>query len=589
MTGPAPQRDEIQVALERLLAWPEIVRSPQLGRFLEYIVSRTLDGKKHSIKAYSIAVDVLGRSVDFDAQADPIVRVQARRLRGLLDEYYRGAGLGETVRFALPVGRYVPEFIAADPTPGAETPAPVVDEAGPPSAPVFADLPPPAPGRSGVPLPWFALAVIAIGGVLVAYALSAGAPRLRQAGTAQGTAGPPSVSIAEFQDLTGDTAGTPLAAGLAIELITDLGQFEDIDARYVVAGQADAESVSPAISDFMLAGIVRRDGNLVQYSAILTETRTGAVVWSNTIPVASAGAASGVLDDVSQQLSLVLGNPRGPLHAAARAMIASGAPVQGGYNSYQCRVWFDLYRETGQTEDARQAHDCLTALPELDRQAPQSLAAAASLLAENAALGNGTALPTGDRQRIAELSLDRAIARSPVSAFVWEQRARLHEAMGEFELARADYGSAIQLNPASADALAAFARLLAFAGKLAQAERLALDAVERSPNPPPWYQGVPALLSLRDGAYLDAVRRADLYAQADREIGPILAIMAGLGAADSMVVNRYLPEVLDQAAFRSQGVMTRLRERITDQSLLESMARALRQAGVPSAALTSPF
>ena len=587
MTGPAPQRDEILVALERLLAWPEIVRSPQLGRFLEYIVSRTLDGNKQSIKAYSIAVDVLGRSDDFDPQADPIVRVQARRLRGLLEEYYRGAGLGETVRFALPVGRYVPEFIAADQTPEIQTLAPVVEAEAPPmAAPVIADAPP-RPAKTSMTLLRFAVAVIAIG--LAAYALSTWEPHMRQAEAAQGAVRPPSVSIGDFQDLTGDTAGTPLAAGLAIELITDLGQFEDIDARYVVAGQTEAAAAHLATSDYMLAGIVRRDGNVIQYSAILTETRTGAVVWSNAIPIASAAAASGALDDVSRQLSLVLGSPRGPLHAAARAVITAGAPIQGGYNTYLCRVWFDLYRETRQASDARQAHDCLAALPEVDRQAPQSLAAAASLLAENAVLGNGPVLPIADRQRIAELSLDRAIARAPVSAFIWEQRARLHEAMGAFELARADYGSSIQLNPASADALAAFARLLALSGKLAQAETMALDAVDRSPNPPPWYHGVPALLNLRDGDYLDAVRRADLYAQADREIGPILSIMAGQGAADSTVVNRYLPEVLDQAAFRSQGVMTRLRERITDQNLLASMQRALLRAGVPNAALTGPF
>ena len=94
MTDPAPQSEAILTALERLLAWPEIARSPQLGRFLAYIVQRTLDGNEQAIKAYSIAVDVFGRPADFDPQADPIVRVQARRLRALLDDYYSGPGIG---------------------------------------------------------------------------------------------------------------------------------------------------------------------------------------------------------------------------------------------------------------------------------------------------------------------------------------------------------------------------------------------------------------------------------------------------------------------------------------------------------------
>src|SRR5690606_27899107 len=74
----------VNQALARVLAWPDLARSPQLSNFLTYIVERRLGGDAQSIKAYTIAVDVFGRAPDFDPQADPIVRVQARRLRGLL-------------------------------------------------------------------------------------------------------------------------------------------------------------------------------------------------------------------------------------------------------------------------------------------------------------------------------------------------------------------------------------------------------------------------------------------------------------------------------------------------------------------------
>ncbi|MHA6731917.1 hypothetical protein [Devosia sp. A369] len=162
MSDPAPQREAILTALERLLAWPEISRSPQLGRFLDYIVRRTLDGDEQAIKAYSIAVDVFGRAVDFDPQADPIVRVQARRLRSLLDDYYLGSGMGELVRIQLPVGRYIPEFVAGR---GGVAPPP----ASPPPAVARTR---PARGRR-LPPTWFVLAGIALLVALAAYALSA--------------------------------------------------------------------------------------------------------------------------------------------------------------------------------------------------------------------------------------------------------------------------------------------------------------------------------------------------------------------------------------------------------------------------------
>ena len=118
---------------------------------------------------------------------------------------------------------------------------------------------------------------------------------------------------------------------------------------------------------------------------------------------------------------------------------------------------------------------------------------------------------------------------------------------------------------------------------------MARDAAENSPDPPPWYQGVPALLALRDGDLATAIADAELYAQADRELGPILAIMAAQRAGDGDVVNRYLPQVLDVAAFRNEGVLPRLRQRIADVVLMDTIRAALVRAGVPPAALTGPF
>ena len=84
MAQVSPSQDQVRAALDELLNWSELGRSPQLSRFLKHIVEAKLRGEEANIKAYSIAVDVLGRPPTFDPQLDPIVRVQARRLRGLL-------------------------------------------------------------------------------------------------------------------------------------------------------------------------------------------------------------------------------------------------------------------------------------------------------------------------------------------------------------------------------------------------------------------------------------------------------------------------------------------------------------------------
>ena len=573
---PGPARQAVIAALEQLLGWPELARSPQLGRFLDYIVTRTLDGDSGTIKAYSIAVDVLGRAPDFDPQVDPIVRVQARRLRSLLDEYYRGPGAADPVRISLPIGRYVPEFVVmAHAAPQAiEAPTPLEPEQ--PAAPRRAQT-------SGFAPAWFALAGIAVLIAALAYVMGTWGPRISQA-VAVGALQQPNITIVEFQNLTGQPAEAPQVAGLAIELVTDLEQFEDISVHYGGPG----EVAEHADLHYVLTGIVRQDADSVQYSAILTDATSSAVVWNKTITLDRATAMEPTaLDRVSLSLSLVLGSPRGPLHQAARSVLTSGASIEGRETLYLCRMLFDLYRETGGLRLAQRANDCFAALPETERQDALALAASASLLSEKGL--SSVAITAEDRMRIASASLDQAIAVSPISSFVWEQHARLHETAGDLAGARAAYGSSIQLNPANTDALAAFARLLALNGQLEMAGQLSTEAVYGSPEPPAWYFAVPTLEAMQLGDFAGAVEAAERYAAADRELGPVLAVLAAQRGRDEAVVNRYLPQILDVPSFRGAGVLPTLRKRITDRALIDQIRVALLAAGLPNDALTLPF
>ena len=96
--------------------------APRLAAFLTFVVEETLAGRAKSLKAYTIAVAALGRPDDFDPVADPIVRVEAVRLRAALVRYYLTVGAGDPIKIALPLGRYIPKFLpaeaASDPEPG---------------------------------------------------------------------------------------------------------------------------------------------------------------------------------------------------------------------------------------------------------------------------------------------------------------------------------------------------------------------------------------------------------------------------------------------------------------------------------------
>jgi hypothetical protein len=106
----SPPNDAIVEQLGRILASAAFQDSRRLMRFLAFVVQATLAGQSHAIKGYTVAVEALGRDASFDPQSDPIVRVEAGRLRQALSRYYAGAGRDDALVIALPRGSYVPTF-----------------------------------------------------------------------------------------------------------------------------------------------------------------------------------------------------------------------------------------------------------------------------------------------------------------------------------------------------------------------------------------------------------------------------------------------------------------------------------------------
>ena len=100
----------IRAGLDRVLVSDAFRAAPQLSAFLSFVVERTVEGRAAELKGYTIAVEGLGRPADFNPQLDPIVRVEAGRLRRALAQYYAGDGRGDPVQISMPVGGYVPVF-----------------------------------------------------------------------------------------------------------------------------------------------------------------------------------------------------------------------------------------------------------------------------------------------------------------------------------------------------------------------------------------------------------------------------------------------------------------------------------------------
>lgn len=108
----SPPPDEVRAELERILCSHAIGGSDQLKRLLRLVVERTLNGRPELLKEYNLGLEVFQRPPDYDPKIDPIVRVQARRLRSKLDEYYASEGAYDSLVIQIPKGAYVSVFEA---------------------------------------------------------------------------------------------------------------------------------------------------------------------------------------------------------------------------------------------------------------------------------------------------------------------------------------------------------------------------------------------------------------------------------------------------------------------------------------------
>jgi hypothetical protein len=143
---------EIRAHLDRILNSESLRKAPNLCHLLDYVVTKWAEGNARHIKESVIAIEVFGRRADFDGRIDNIVRVQAHRLRKLLETYYAEEGRHEPLRLCIPRGSYVPQVAFAESSSHAEIDV-VTGIHSPPLAAVVSVLVPPLADDPAVAAP----------------------------------------------------------------------------------------------------------------------------------------------------------------------------------------------------------------------------------------------------------------------------------------------------------------------------------------------------------------------------------------------------------------------------------------------------
>lgn len=490
----------IRAALARVLASDAFRAAPQLSAFLGFIVERAVEGRGAELKGYTIAVEAFGRSADFDPQTDPIVRVEAGRLRRALAQYYAGEGAQDPLRISMPVGAYVPAFDWVGP-PDTEEPRSKQPRSEQPPQVLSLPTPLPEPDASAEPVPdspperWIASRwpLIAALGLLVALAplaawylglLGAGPgsgvsslppPRETARGAEpapRGTALELTVLAITVPELPSDPRSEALARRFSRFLVDALSRFDDlVTVKAPPLGQAP-----PTGADYIfeMAGQMV-DGTMESFGR-LRSVRDGRIVWSVS-STRTLSADDSDLPEVARRLATRLAEPFGIIHADIRQNATSG--------TMRCIYLSIDVRRTMKPQDHLEARKCLEELVERDPSFyPAWIQLAFLTLGEYTSGLNPQ--PGSPLERALSAALT-AVRLAPSSARAQQAMMAALFARGAIEEAIKAGREALSRNPYDSDIMASLGARYIQLNRPAEGLPLVERAIELSTGRPPSY------------------------------------------------------------------------------------------------------
>lgn len=560
-----PTTAEVQEALNAVLA-SEAFRSAQsLREILGYLVQKKLDGEEDSIKAYSIAIDAMGRPADFDAQGDPAVRVAARRLRDALGLFYANEGRGAAWQIQIPKGTYIPHFVRQ-----AEPPADQGDRSSP-AGMLGHDL----PNLSRVT--WAGvIAVALVVTVLAWYGVASsrfnsgvGSNPSRIPAAASHLPSGPRIAVQPVLELWDRPERERPSRGLTVQLTHDLTRFRDLQ---VVAAQSTfnlhENRFEPSTSaDYELFATVFVRGSSVQISAQLMALPGRRVIWSKIYKrTFSSQDVSAVFQVVSSEVAATLGSP-GSVVTRAEAKQPRGTPT-AELTAHRCVLaFYDYVADKTASGHSRQRH----CLEEVVQKFP-SFARAWSQLAW--VYGDEIRYRYNTRKGAKERAIEaakRAVSLDPSDAIAHNYLAESLLLDGNEDLARHHFDQALKLNPNDTDLLAAVAWQRAFFEDWENADHLSQKALRLNPSHPNWYRVVPYMVLFRRGAYREALTMVATRRSSESPLSHLgrLAAYAKLGQT------KRAKQLLAELGRKYPGFATNLAGEFRRQRLPQSIAKLL--------------
>jgi len=450
---PAPE--EIRAECDRIVSSPVFENSDRMVRFLRFVVDKTLAQQHDQLKEYLLGVEVFDRAESFDPKTDTIVRVEARRLRRKLKEYYDGDGSRDAVRIDMPSPGYVPVFSSAgDPETALEA-APQVSRT--------------------THLPFY--------GFLAACAVAAIAAGIWWSTRSGGSAAPiDSIAVLPFADMSSAKDQEYFCDGFTEELISTLASAEGLrvvarTSVFAFKGKAgDIREIGKTLNaGAIVEGSVRRSDGTLRITAQLIRTSDGYHLWSKSYD----RKLEDVLAVQREIAELIAGTLSKQLAGGNRTRENLRVPNLEAHDLYLLGRYHWNRLQPGDLEKAVGYFERAISLEPNSAQAYSGLADAYSYMIDEDLFPTAQILPK------ARAAADRALELDPGSAEAHTARGLVaHELEWDQTRARKEFLRAIELKPSYAYGIHWYAHFLEYQNRFDEAQAqmqraLAIDPLSR--------------------------------------------------------------------------------------------------------------
>ena len=523
-----PTPAAVRRQLERILQSSEFRGSDKQRNFLSFVVDETLEDRASQLKGYTIAVSVYGRTEKFDPQVDPIVRVEAGRLRRALEHYYLTAGKNDPLRIKIPKGQYVPTFHTVR-APLAEAQTPVSQ------------------------------------------------PQDRSPATE------PSIAVMPLDNLNADQEQAYFTDGLTEELTAELARYQDFK---VIAAQSTlrfkGQQVNPGEVGrdlgvrFLITGSVRKDTKNIKVSIQLLDTSNAEQVWGQSYKRNQTAAdliavqeeiAGSVIGAIADQFGLI----------KRRLSKESRKKAPADFKAYDAILRFYHY----ETELTPQAFDnALAALEQavqIDPEYGLAWAMLGHLHADNYALGfREMAAPLDKALNLAQ----KGVALAPGNQFARDAISLVYFHLGDKDFFLQHVEETIALNPNSPYIIGVAGWHMALCGEWKRGLALLKKGMKLNPYHPSWFHLAPYMNDYRRGAYEYALAEALKFNYPELYWDPLMraAALGQLGKQnEARKAVRQLLKLEPDFASRGRSLIGRY---VKVDDLVDSIVAGLRKGGL---------